>query len=272
MSPLSTSSLAWVRTLVRERAAIVLEADKDYLIQGRLTELAAEAGSSEAELMVSKLRASAGNEPLRRRIVDAMTTNETFFFRDRAVFDAVRMHVLPDLWQRRRPGQLTLWSAAASTGQEAYGLAMTVLAARAKLPDLDVRIVATDLSDEAIARARDAVYSDFEVQRGLRPEEIRQHFERTTSGLRVNEAARRMVQVHRMNLAERWLPLSVDLLMLRNVLIYFDLPTKKDMLAKARAALNPGGSLVLGAAESTVGISDAFEPHRVGSAVFFRAR
>ncbi|GIU89044.1 MAG: chemotaxis protein methyltransferase [Acidimicrobiia bacterium] len=236
--------------LVHERSAIVLDTRKEYLLRARLEPLARKQGLSGLAELVDRLRADTGR--LTDLVVDALTTNETSWFRDVAAFEALRNVVLPKLVERRRSDrQLRIWSAAASTGQELYSVAMVL---RDDFPEVlgwDVKLLGTDLSPSALARARAGRYSPIEMNRGLPSAALLRHFERDGFGWRAGEQLRSMVEWREMNLARSWPVLPpFDLVLLRNVLIYFDGTTKQQVFDRMARVLRLNGFLMLGSAET----------------------
>jgi chemotaxis protein methyltransferase CheR len=272
MSVLSQTDLDYIRTLVRRRSAIVLEPDKNYLIETRLTPLAQREGLASLQELIASLRANRIDD-LQHRVVEAITTHETSFFRDIHPFEALRTVVLPELIARRPNQSLTVWCAACSSGQEPYSLAML---AHQHFPDLArgrLRIIATDLSDAILARARDGLFSQIEVNRGLPAALLAKYFTRQGLYWKIMPEIRRMVEFRQHNLATAWPTLpALDLVLLRNVLIYFCVDTKKTILAKVRCVLKPDGYLFLGASETTVNLDAAFEAITFERTVCYRSR
>lgn len=268
---LRPADFTFVAAMVRREAAIVLEPGKEFVAEQRLVRLARELGLGGVEPLVDALRHDPYGE-LHRRVIDAMTTNETMWFRDGHPFDALRDLALPDLVARRPAGHaLTIWSAACSTGQEPYSVAMLV---REHLPQLAgrVQIIATDLSRDCIARAREGAYSQVDVDRGLSPEALARHFVPRGGMWHVRPEVRRLVTFHELNLTSPWtvLPPALDVVLLRNVLIYFDLPTKQRIFSGVRRALRPDGYLFVGSGENLAGITARFERTPLGRAVAYR--
>jgi chemotaxis protein methyltransferase CheR len=258
--PLAPADLELVRRLVRERSAIVLEDSKRYLVEARLEPVAARAGLPGLAALVERLRREPEG-PLHREVVEALTTNETLFFRDRTPFDALEQVVVPALMTARAASRsLDLWCAACSSGQEPYSVAMTL---RKRFPGLAtwrVRLLATDLSTEMVTRTRDGLYSQLEVNRGLPAPLLLEFFTREGLRWRIKDDLRAMLTVQRLNLIEPWPALGpLDVVFLRNVMIYFDVETRRRILAGVRRVLRPDGYLFLGGAETTVGVDDAFE-------------
>jgi chemotaxis protein methyltransferase CheR len=272
VAALSGADFGVIVELVRARAGIALGIDKAYLVESRLEPVArARALKGGVAAIAALLRGGRPDESLVRDVVDAMTTNETFVFRDRNPFEHLRGLALPRLHAALPPGQpLRIWSAASSSGQEIYSIAMTVL--DAGMGARPVQILGTDISAEQIERARAGRYSDFEVQRGLPPAYLERYFKRAPGGWQIAEPLRRLVEFRRWNLMDDPRPLgSFDLVFCRNVLIYFDLETKRRVLRGIWERLPPGGLLYLGGAETTFGVSDRFAAcpgaHQVYAAV-----
>jgi chemotaxis protein methyltransferase CheR len=265
---LAPDTFTFVADLVRQRSAIQLEAGKEYLVESRLLPLAREAELPTVDAYVRGLRGVPRQHEY-DRVVEALTTNETSWFRDVAPFKALTDHVAPELLTAR-PGMsvLKVWSAACSTGQEAYSIGMSLLDSA---PDLRVQIAATDLSEEVLAKGRAGRYSQLEVNRGLPAPMLVKHFTRTGTEWEISQRLRSAVTFSKNNLMHA--PPATgpfDVVFLRNVLIYFDLATKRDVLRRARSVVRPGGYLFLGAAETTIGIDDDWERIPVGRSSVYR--
>lgn len=269
---LTATEFGFVSDLVRRESAIVLGPGKEYLVEARLMPLARKAGLSDAAAFVRHVH-STSDQSHRRAIVEALTTNETSWFRDAAVFEAFRTAVVPGLMSAgARPRTLRIWSAAASTGQEAYSVAMTL--AETLTTGWQYEILGTDLSAEVIERARAGRYSQMEMNRGLPVRHLVRHFTRHGADWEIDPVLRNRVSFRTINLAA---PLSAllptfDVVFLRNVLIYFDVATKQAILRRIRRTMAPGGWLFLGTAETTMGIDEEFEHTRVVGATAYRAR
>ncbi|MGY5885012.1 CheR family methyltransferase [Modestobacter lacusdianchii] len=269
---LTATSFDWVRQLVHRESAIVLQPGKEYLVEARLLPMAQQRGLSGVSELVESVR----NRPdpaITRRIVEALTTNETSWFRDGDPFTALTGTVLPQLVAARRPDErLQIWSAACSSGQEAYTIAMLLSDA---LPNATTRvsITATDLSREMVERTRAGRFSQLEVNRGLPASMLVRHFTRAGNEWEIAPALRRMVTASECNLAAPLPRLGpFDVVYLRNVLIYFDLPTKQGILNRVRQIMRPDGWLFLGAAETTLGVDDSWERVVLGRGSAYRPK
>jgi chemotaxis protein methyltransferase CheR len=247
--------------LLKARSGLVLANDKQYLVEGRLMPVARRAGCGSIAELVWRLRAP-GADALMVSVTEAMMINESFFFRDRVPFEVLRDKTIPALIQARaEKKRLRIWSAAASTGQEPYSIAILLKGMAARLAGWSVEIVATDISNDVIEKAAAGVYTQFEVQRGLPIHMLMEHFEQTGDQWRIAGPIRQMVRFGQQNLLDDFFLLGrFDLVVLRNALIYFDQSTKADVLRRVADALAPDGCLVLGAAETVVGVSDHFTP------------
>lgn len=250
----------YLRKLLRERSGLVLSPDKQYLVESRLTPVARRAGIATLSELVQKLKGA--NEKLTVDVVEAMTTNESFFFRDKIPFDHFRDAIIPGLLAARaRERRIRIWCAAASTGQEPYSLAMCLREMKDKLTGWRVEILATDLSTEVLEKARAGIYSQFEVQRGLPITMLVKYFSQTGDTWQIAPEIRAMVQYRPFNLLSDFAGFgNFDVVFCRNVLIYFDQETKISVLNRIARQVQPDGFLVLGAAETVVGLTDAFKP------------
>jgi chemotaxis protein methyltransferase CheR len=255
----------FLRKLLKERSGLDLSSDKQYLVESRLSPLARRVGLSSIAELVAKIKS--GTEALTSEVVEAMTTNETFFFRDRIPFDHLRQTVLPGLVQARANRRaLRIWCAASSTGQEPYSIAMCIKEF-APLARWRVEIVATDLSHGVLEKSKAGIFSQFEVQRGLPIQMLVKHFTQVGELWQLNADIRAMVQHRQLNLLQDFSHLGTfDVIFCRNVMIYFDQDTKAGIFDRLARMLEADGVLALGAAESVVGISDAFRayPERRG--------
>jgi chemotaxis protein methyltransferase CheR len=266
-------SFHFVRRMVRERAAIVLDDSKQYLVDNRLSLLARREGLASAQDVIDRLRA-APDGPLRRKVIEAMATTETLFFRDRKPYEALRHTILPELRQLRAvERKLQIWCCACSSGQEPYSISMVVREYFPGLATWDLRLLATDISSEMLARSRTGLYSQLEVNRGVPAAFLAKYFHKAGLEWKIRDDLRKMVEFRELNLAGPWgaIP-QADLIMLRNVLIYFDIETKREILGKVRKLLRPGGFLVLGTAETTMNLDDGFELVRSDGTAYYRLR
>lgn len=258
---ISPADYAFIARLLQEHAGFSVGTGKEYLLDSRLRPVALELGLTSVQSLLDRLRIAPQGD-LVRRVCEAMATNETSFFRDPIAFDILRSRVLPDLIrQHYSQRRLRIWCAAASTGQEPYSLAM--LLDDMPVSDWQVEVIATDFSRAALNRARSAVFSTYELQRGLTADQRARFFTAYGADWRVRDATRERVSFSELNLIHSFAHLGrFDLILCRNVLIYFDLATKRDVLERMSAILSPSGYLLLGAAESAIGITDTLE--RVG--------
>jgi chemotaxis protein methyltransferase CheR len=252
----------FLRKLLKERSGLDLSSDKQYLVESRLVPLARKAGLPGITELVQKMKAG-GAEPLVAEVVEAMTTNETFFFRDKMPFEHLKDTMLPAILQARGARRsLRIWCAASSTGQEPYSIAMCLKGLSPALAGWKLDIVATDLSQGVLEKSRAGIFSQFEVQRGLPIQLLVQHFTQVGDMWQLNPDIRSMVQHRQLNLLHDFSHLGTfDIIFCRNVLIYFDQDTKTGIFERLAKVSEPDGFLVLGAAESVVGISDAFKPY-----------
>lgn len=252
----------YVRDMVRKKSAIRLDDNKGYLVEMRLSALALKEGIDDVPTLISNVR-DKGNIPLRELMVEAMTTNETSFFRDRHPFDAMRDKILPEMIERRMATKsLRVWCGAASTGQEPYSLAMLLREVLPSTAVWDSKIIATDISPEVLERAAAGVYTQHEVGRGLPAAMLVKNFSRNGLQWQVKDELKELVDYRRFNLVEPWMGLpKFDIIFMRNVLIYFDKEVKKQILSNAIQYLAPDGYLFLGGSETLLGLG--LDYHRV---------
>jgi chemotaxis protein methyltransferase CheR len=268
---LTQAEFTFVSQLVRKEASIVLAPGKEYLVEARLIPVARAIGAASVTDFLSDLQRRP-DPAKQRKIIDALTTNETSWFRDREPFAALTDVLLPELIKSRASSRkVRLWSAASSSGQEAFSLAITL---QENLPPgWTYEIMGTDISTEMVKRAETAQYSQVEVNRGLPAAQLVQYFERAGAHWRVTPALRRNVSFRLMNLTA---PLPAmqpfDVIFLRNVLIYFDVAVKRTVLQNVARLLRPDGWLFLGAAETTIGIDDNYERVAAGRTSAYRIR
>ena len=257
---LRPKDLAYVRDLVRTRSAIVLDAEKAYLVQSRLEPLVKNERLASLTALVQKLRQSSYGT-LHKKVIEAMTTNETSFFRDLTPFVAMREQLIPEIVARKGPSRrLNLWCGACSSGQEPYSIMFTIYEHFPEMKDWIIQFFATDISEGMLVKCREGKYSQLEVNRGLPAPLLPKYFDRKGMGWQVHEDIRRRIDFQTMNLIGPWLSFpSMDIIFLRNVMIYFDTDTKKQILSKIRKVLDPRGFLILGGSETTMNIDDQFE-------------
>ena len=264
---MTLSDYEFLRKLLKERSGLDLSPDKQYLVESRLVPLARRIGLPGITDLVQKIKAGSA-EALTADVVEAMTTNETFFFRDKIPFDHLRETMLPALLQARAGRRaLRIWCAASSTGQEPYSIAMCLKEFGAPLAGWRIEILATDLSQGVLEKSKSGLFSQFEVQRGLPIQLLVKHFTQVGELWQLNADIRAMVQHRQLNLLHDFGHLGTfDVIFCRNVLIYFDQDTKSGIFERLAKVVEPDGFMALGAAESVVGISDAFkaDPERRG--------
>jgi chemotaxis protein methyltransferase CheR len=251
----------YLRKLLKDHSGLDLSADKQYLIESRLLPLARKAGLSGIGELVQKMKG--GSASTITQVIEAMTINETFFFRDRVPFEHFRNSIVPEILRARgNRKSIRIWCAAGSTGQEPYSLAICLKEMGATLAGWRVEILATDLSQEVLEKSRAGIYSQFEVQRGLPIQMLVKYFRQTGELWQINADIRAMVQHRQLNLLRDFSQLGVfDVIFCRNVLIYFDQDTKINIFNRLVKSTEPDGFLALGAAESVVGLTDVFKAH-----------
>jgi chemotaxis protein methyltransferase CheR len=270
---ISAGDFDYIRELVRVHSALLLETGKEYLVESRLDPVSRRGGFPSCALMIERLRSVPFND-LHRQVVEAMTNNETTFFRDARMFAMLKQAILPEIVSRRAAQRtINIWSAACSSGQEPHSVAILLREFRPSLEGWKTTIVASDMSLEMLARARSGIYSQFEVNRGLPAGLLVKYFEQDRATWEISPDIRRMVEYREINLIQPWPPLiPMDVILLRNVLIYLDVDTKRSILSRVARALAPGGYLILGAAETTNHLHEAFEPVSLAGGLYFRLR
>ena len=257
---ITREQFSFVKRLVFDKAKIVLEPGKEYLVESRLATLASQEGLGSVSALLDALH-SKPTATLENQVVDAMTTNETSWFRDVKPFDALRTIVLPALIEQRKATRsLVIWSLACSSGQEPYSTAMVIKEHFPDLANWSIQILAGDLSPTVVEKARQGCYSQLDVNRGLPASMLARHFDRDGSNFRVKPDIRRWVTFREMNLAGPWPALPrPDVVFLRNVMIYLDVATRRSILAHVSGHLVPDGYLFLGAGETTLNLDPSFE-------------
>ncbi len=261
--PLSSENFEFIRSFAYSSAAIVLEPGKEYLVDTRLSPLADQGGFDSLDDFIHKLRRDRANTLFHDQVIDALTTNETSFFRDFHPYEALRHQILPQLIEQRRTSRrLMIWSAASSTGQEPYSIALLIKEYFPELASWNVSILGTDLSSTVLTQAKQGIYSQLEVNRGLPAPLLIKHFSKTENNKwAIKDEVKKLVEFRQMNLNKPWpiLP-AFDLVFIRNVMIYFDIETKKNILKRIRNCLLPHGYLFLGSAETTVNLDAEYKP------------
>lgn len=267
---LSIQNYQFLQEHIYRESGIVLEQGKHYLLEARLGPIVARRQLGTLNDLCALLKATS-EVPLHREVVEAMTTNETLFFRDMDVWEGLRTVVVPELLERHAATRiLRIWSAAASSGQEAYTLAMLLL--EMGVTGWNIQILGTDLSEQMLERARAGRYSQLEVNRGLPVKHLLKYFTRQGLDWQIKDELRRMVRFEKLDLRHKVQTLGpFDLVMCRNVLIYFDLETKRRILSAIRGTLYHRGYLVLGSAETTLNLDSSFERKSVGRTTFYLA-
>jgi len=271
-SSISQVDFDYIRALVRKESSIVLDDGKMYLVISRLSPLAREHDYPTVGAFISHLQSAAQGE-LHALAVEAIATTETSFFRDLHPFVELRDTILPELIKVRRDTSqsLCIWSAACSSGQEPHSIAMILRDRFAELAGWNLHLLASDISRRMIERAQEGIYSQIEVNRGLPAPYLVRFFDQNESQWHLKDDLRGMFRYFRQNLADEWASVPpVDILLLRNVLIYFDVETRRKVLRRVRRLLRPGGYLVLGSAETTLNLDQEFVRVRSGRAVFYQ--
>ena len=271
ISQIHPDNYRFLQEHIYSQVGIVLEEDKHYLFESRLAPIIRRLGLGTIDDLCALLKATCQTE-ISRQVVEAMTTNETYFFRDPAQYEAIRTVLLPRLIEERRDTKrLRFWSAAASTGQEAYSLAMRLV--EAGLSDWNIQILATDFSSKVLERARSGKYQQIEVNRGLPAALLVKYFRQSGAEWQLSDQVRRMVVFETIDLRSSMRALGpFDLVFCRNVMIYFDTQTKKNILKQLHGTMFRGGWLMLGGVETAFGVEEFFERRTVGNAPVYVAR
>ena len=270
---MNTPDFDYLKKMLKERSAIVLEAGKEYLVESRLIPLAKSEGFPTLDAFIAKLRETKLSL-LHDKVVDAMTTNETFFFRDLHPFEALRKQILPELIEKRANERcLNIWCAAASSGQEPYTILMTL---REHFPSLNgwkIKLLGSDISPTMLKRCEEGIYTQADVNRGLPAPYLIKYFEKQGANWQIKAELRKWLELKNINLMNPW-PLMpmMDIIFMRNVLIYFDVETKKSILGKARGVLKKDGYFFLGGAETTLNLDENFERITIDKATCYRQK
>jgi chemotaxis protein methyltransferase CheR len=267
----SENAFAFLRKLIYDNSAIVLEADKRYLLEARLGPMLTRERLSSFDELVARLNSS-NSGPLRQRVLEAVTTHETSFFRDLHPFDMFRKTIVPRLLnERSATKRINLWCGASSTGQEPYSLAFIIKECGLQLGGWTVDFTATDLSEEVLARARKGVFNQLEVNRGLPMPMLIKYFDKVGLDWQVKADLRKTINFRKINLMEAWPAMpEMDVVFMRNVLIYFDVATKRRVFDRMARVIRPGGYLFLGTVESTHNLTEQFAPMQVGKAICYQ--
>ncbi|HET9696381.1 MAG TPA: protein-glutamate O-methyltransferase CheR [Terriglobales bacterium] len=270
---ISAVDFDYLRKLMRDHTAIVLDAGKEYIAESRLANLVSNEGFKSIPDLIRQLRSN-DFTGLHRRVVNAMTNNETWFFRDIQPYQAVLKVMIPALTAARATERtIRIWSAACSTGQEPYSLAMLL---RENFPELrtwNVRILATDISGDVLEKAQQGRYSQLEVNRGLPINLLTRYFHREGMAWGISQELRDSVQFQQINLSQAWsLMPQFDIIFLRNVLIYFDVEMKKEILRRVRRQIRPDGYMIMGGAETTLNLNEDFERVQYQTTAYYRPR
>ena len=268
---ISAIDFDYLRKLLAEHTAIVLDAGKEYIAESRLAHLVVQEGFDSVPELIRTLRTNSF-DALHRKVVNAMTNNETWFFRDLVPFEALRKQILPAvIATRAEQRSLSIWCAACSSGQEPYSVAMLLRESFPELRAWNVRLLATDISSSVLERAKAGHYSQLEINRGLPANLLARYFAREGLDWVIADEIRRTVEFRPFNLAEPWKEYpACDIVLIRNVLIYFDVPTKKAILARIRKSLRPDGYLLLGGAETTLNLDEKFERVQYQTTAYYR--
>jgi len=267
---MKAEDFGFLAALLKRQSGLVLSPDKTYLVESRLLPITRKHGMESLDTLAAALRASPETGSLVKEVVDAMTTNESFFFRDIKPFDQFRQLVLPRLMQARTSvRKIRIWSAACSSGQEPYTLAMILREEGAKLAGWRFEIVATDISAEMLEKSKVGLYSQFEVQRGLAVQYLVKYFTQMGDKWKIDPSLREIIQFREFNLLNDPAPLGpFDVVFCRNVLIYFDNETKRQILDGISRIMPQDGFLYLGGAETVLGISDKFQAYPVERGIY----
>jgi len=270
----TTDDLRFVADLVAELCGVVLDDTKAYLVESRLADMAKANGCASYRELCEKARRG-GNADLQTKIIDAITTKETLFFRDNAPFEALQHKVLPELIDRKAktafPRRIRIWSAACSTGQEPYSIAITLCETIPAVASWDIMILATDISNAAIKTASLGWYPPHEIERGMKPELLHRYFLPQQGGWKVKDSLRAMISFQRRNLLQPFNDLGpFDVIFCRNVAIYFDSARRRNLFHRLAERLTPGGYLFVGASESLLDLGPAFSPKRHCRATYYQ--
>ncbi len=270
----TSEDITFVARLVDELCGVVLDQSKGYLVESRLSELARSAGCSSYQELCHKARYGQGRL-LQAKIVDAITTQETLFFRDSAPFEALQHKVLPAIIDSKtstmHPRRLRIWSAACSTGQEPYSIAMTLCEMLPNIASWDLQILATDISDAAIAAASLGWYARHEIERGMKPQLLNKYFVEQRGGWKIKDQVRSMIAFQKRNLLQPFTGIGpFDVIFCRNVAIYFDPVRRRDLFLRLAERLTTEGGLFVGSSESLLDLGPRFAPQSHCRTTFYQ--
>ncbi len=263
----------YIQCFLKEKAGIAIEEDKRYLVESRLTPILKNEGFSNYKDLILKLKFERFGD-FHQKVIEAMTTNETSFFRDSHPFESFKNIIIPELIEKKKMERgLNIWSAACSTGQEAYSLAMIINELSHNFYQWDIKIYASDISKEVIEKAEKGLYNQIEINRGMPQAMLSKYFRNENDYWKIKDEIKKMVNFMQVNLVCQWpnLPRQ-DIIFLRHVLIYFDLHTRREIFDKIKKILNPDGYLILGVGETTNNIHDSFESVHIDKTICYRLK
>ncbi|MEO1618845.1 MAG: CheR family methyltransferase [Planctomycetota bacterium] len=269
--PLASADIDFLRDLVAHHSGNVIAPRQVYMLEQRLTPVAGTHGLEDVSSLVAELRRSSSKK-LSTEVAEAVTVNETSFYRDAHVFDSLANHVIPKLIESRAAEKtIRIWSAACSSGQEPYTIAMVLRDRFPQLENWKIKITATDLSEEMLKKSRSGLYSQLEVNRGLPVKQLVRFFDRKGNQWQAKPELRNIIECQRLNLTQSWSLLGTfDVVFIRNVLIYFDQKTKSDILQRVHRLLRPDGFLFIGSAETMIGLGAPYQRETLDATVCYR--
>ncbi|TYT74790.1 CheR family methyltransferase [Desulfobotulus mexicanus] len=280
MIKITPQEFALFSKYILDISGIALAAGKEYLVETRLHPLLEELGASSYTDLYQKIQRDFKKD-LEKRVIDAISTNETYFFRDKHPFELLQHKIIPDLVDKRsQKGKkivgkipIRIWSAASSTGQEIYSIAMSLKELGLDLKNYDIRLVGTDISDAAVAQASYGRYNKFEAARGLTPQRLQRYFNKDGDNWRIKDEIRAMASFKKMNLMKPFTGIGkFDIIFCRNVAIYFTPQDRKQLYQKIASALEPDGYLLIGSTESLSNETALFEPKKYLNSIFYQFR
>ncbi len=278
MIKITPSEFTLFTKYILDISGIALTKGKEYLVETRLNPLAEELGCSSYQELYQKAKSDFKKE-IEKKIIDAISTNETYFFRDKSPFELLQFRIIPDLIDKRsksrsgiRPS-IRLWSAASSTGQEIYSIAMALHEINVTPKDYNIKLLGTDISDAAIAKASYGKYNKFEIARGLDQKRLNKYFVKDKDSWKIKDELRAMVQFKKLNLMKPFTGLGkFDIVLCRNVMIYFTSEDRRKIYNNIAKVLEPDGYLIIGSTESLANDSDLFIPKRYLKSVFYQPK